>query len=120
MKFGFRYKSSTSYSLIHLPDKIGEQISNEKFVFGIFVALQKAFDTVDHAILIQKLNQYGIRGVANKWLSRYLQNRLQYVSINSFNSNWEHIHCGTSQVSILGPLLLQKSFKLQQFGEKNG
>ena len=59
---------------------------------------------VDHAFLIKKLNQYGITRVAKKWFSPYLQNRLQYVSINSFNSNLEYIHCGSSHVS--GPLLV--------------
>ena len=55
-------------------------------------------------MLIQKLNHYGIRGVANKWVSSYLQNRLQYVNINGFNSKLEHINCGAPQGSILGPL----------------
>ena len=74
------------------------------FLWNIF-DLQKVFDKVDHDILIQKLNHYGIRGVANNWFSSYLQNRSQYVSINGFNSKLEHIHCGVPQGSILGPLL---------------
>ena len=78
---------------------------NKRATRPIFIDLQKAFDTVDHDILIQKLNHYGIRGVANNWFSSYLQNRSQYVSINGFNSKLEHIHCGVPQGSILGPLL---------------
>ena len=101
----FRQKYSTSHALIHLTDKIREQLDSGNFACGIFVDLQKAFDTVDHDILIQKLNHYGIRGVANNWFSSYLQNQSQYVSINSFNSKLEHIYCGVLQGSILGPLL---------------
>ena len=71
----------------------------------IFVDIQKVFDTVGHNIPIQKLNHYGIRGVATNWFSSHLQNRLQYVSINGFNSMLEHIHCDVPQGFILGPLL---------------
>ena len=62
------------------------------------------FDTVDHNILIQKLNHYDIT-VANNWFSSYLQNRLYYVSINGFNLKLEQTHCGVPQGSILEPLL---------------
>ena len=106
LKFGFRQKYSTSHAfLIHLTDRIRDQLDSGNFACGIFVDLQKVFDTVDHDILIQKLNHYGIRGVANNWFSSYLQNRSQYVSINGFNSKLEHIQCVVSQGSILGPLL---------------
>ena len=71
-----------------------------------YLLISKRIDTVHHDILIQKVNHYGIRGVANNWFSSYLQNRLQYVSINGFNSKLEHIHCGVPQGSILGPLFL--------------
>ena len=98
-------KYSTSHTLIHLTDKIREQLDSGNFVCEIFVDLQKDFDTVGHEILIYKLNQYGIRGVANNWFSSYLQNRLKNVSVNGFNSSLEHIHCGVPQDSILGPLL---------------
>ena len=73
MQFGFRQKHSTSRALIHLTDKITEQIDKVNFACGIFIDFQKAFDTVDHQILIQKLNYYGIRGIANNWFSSYLQ-----------------------------------------------
>ena len=88
-----------------LTDKIREQLDSGNFACQIFVDLQKAFDIVDHDILTQTLNHYGIRVVANNRFSSYLHNRPQYVSINGFNSNLEHIHCGVSQGSILGPLL---------------
>ena len=95
LQFGFRQKKkSTFHALIHLTDKIGEQLDSGNFACGTFFDLQKVFDTVDHDILIQKLNHYGIRGVANNWFSSYLQNRSQYVSINGSSSKLEHIHCG--------------------------
>ena len=105
LQFGFRQKHSTSHALIHLTDKIREQLDKENFACGIFLDFQKAFDTVDHQTLIQKLNYYGIRGIANNWLSSYLQNRTQFVSINGFDSNVNAICCGVPQGSILGPLL---------------
>ena len=104
LQFGFRQKYSTFHVLIHLTDKIRRQLHSGNFACVIFFDLQKVFDTVDHDILIQKLNHYGIRGVANNLFSSYLQ-KLEYVSINSFNSKFEHIHCGVPEGSILGPLL---------------
>ena len=73
-QFGFRQKYSTSLALILLTEKIREHIDSRNFACGIFVDLQKAFDTLDHDILIQNLNRNGIRGVANNWFSAYLQN----------------------------------------------
>ena len=105
MQFKFRQKHPTSHALIHLTDKIREQLDKGNFAHGIFVDFQKAFDTVDHQILIQKLNYYGIRGIANNLFSSYLQNRTQFVSINGFDSNVNAICCDVPQGSILGPLL---------------
>ena len=105
LQFGFRQKYLTSHALIHLTDKIREQLDSGNFACGIFVDLQKAFDTVDHDILIQQFSHYDIRGVANNWFSSYLQNLSQYVIINGFSSKSEHIRCGVGQGSILGALL---------------
>ena len=85
LQFGFRQKHSTSHALIHLTDKIGEQLDKGHFACSIFVDFQKAFDNVDHQILIQKSNYYGIRGIKNNWLSSYVQNRTQFVSINGID-----------------------------------
>ena len=68
-----------------------------------FCNLQKAFDTVDHQILLAKLNHYGIRGVSNDWFKSYLSNRNHYVSINGYES--AALNCGIPQGSVLGPLL---------------
>ena len=69
----------------------------------VFYIPKKAFDTVDHNILITKREHYGIRGLANKWVSSYLENRSQYVCINDTNSECMNISCGVPQGSILGP-----------------
>ena len=67
--------------------------------------MQKAFDTVDHQILLAKLHHYGIRGVSNDWFKSYLSNRNQYVSINGYESGLAAINCGVPQGSVLGALL---------------
>ena len=67
LQFGFRAKHSTNHALINLTEMVREALDSGKFAGGIFVDLQKAFDTVDHEILLNKLEYYGIRGIANKW-----------------------------------------------------
>ena len=72
---------------------------------GIFIDRQKAFYTVGHNILLQKLNYYGIRGVANNWFRSYRTNSLQFVSINGTHSDEVMMQFGVPQGSVLGPLL---------------
>ena len=72
---------------------------------GVFLDLKKAFDTVDHNILLAKLKQYGIRGNTQRWFESYLSNRKQYVEYNNFKSDTKTITHGVPQGSILGPLL---------------
>ena len=88
---GFRQKYPTCLTLINLTDKIREKIDSGNFASRIFVDQQKAFETVDHDILIQNLSHYGIRGVTNKWFSSYLQNRLQYVTIMASIPIWNRL-----------------------------
>ena len=104
-QFGFRSKHSTNMALSILIDKIVSAIDKGEVVIGIFLDLKKAFDTVNHNILLQKLHKLGIRGVAHKWLSDYLCNRQQFVSFDGVESKFEKIVCGVPQGSILGPLL---------------
>ena len=71
----------------------------------MFVDLKKAFDTVDHNILLEKLDYYGIRGVAKDWFWSYLDNQKQYVTLNGSNSSIKTVLTGVPQGSVLGPLL---------------
>ena len=78
---------STNDALLDLTEDIRKAIDDNKFAFGVFIDLQKAFDTVDHTILLKKLYHYGIRGVVNSWFKSYLSNRKQCVKINGVNSD---------------------------------
>ena len=71
----------------------------------IFIDIKKAFDTVDHEILLKKLNIYGVRDSANLWFKNYLNDREQFVSINGIESGKQKMSCGVPQGSVLGPLL---------------
>ena len=81
LQFGFRQKFSASHALINLTENIRQALDEGYIGCGIFVDLQKAFDTVDHEILSSKLDYYGIRGISNNWFKYYLSNRKQFVSI---------------------------------------
>ena len=105
LQFGFRQQYSTSHPLINITENIRKALDDGNIGCGVFVDLQKAFDTVDHQILLAKLNHYGIRGVSNDWFKSYLSNRNKYVSINGFDSGLTTINCGVHQGSVLGPLL---------------
>jgi len=72
---------------------------------GLFIDFQKAFDTVNHNILLSKIWKYGIRGKMHEWLSNYLKDRKQYTTINNMNSEVQEVQCGIPQGSALGPLL---------------
>ena len=86
-------------------EQIRENLDNKTFSCGVFVDLEKAFDTVNHKILIKKLEHYGIRGPANCWFSSYLSSRKQSVVLDGICSPLLDITCGVPQGSILGPLL---------------
>ena len=105
LQFGFRQQYSTSHALINITENIRKPLDDGNISCGVFLDLQKAFDTVDRQILLAKLNHYGIRGVSNDWFKSYLSNRNQYVSINGFDSGLTSINCGVPQGSVLGPLL---------------
>ena len=105
LQFGFRQKYSTVHALINLTESIRKNQDEGNISCGIFVDLQKAFDTVEHDILLSKLEHYGIRGLANEWFKSYLSNRKQYVSINGYHSNLADVKFGVPQGSVLGPLL---------------
>ena len=89
---------------MHLVDSITSSIDQKKFTVGIFIDLSKAFDTVNHKILLEKLQHYGIRGLALDWIRNYLSDRYQFVEYNGIQSSSNEIKCGVPQGSILGPL----------------
>ena len=84
---------------------IQTQLDDNKHVAGVFVDLKKAFDTVDHDILIEKLDHYGLRGVAKDWFISYLKGSRQFVVIENETSSTQEILTGVPQGSVLGPLL---------------
>ena len=104
-QFGFRKNSSTAHSLIEITENIKESIDKGNYGCGIFIDLKKAFDTVNHKILLTKLEHYGIRGSLLKWFETYLTDRKQYVFFNGISSELASISCGVPQGSVLGPLL---------------
>lgn len=101
-QYGFRKGHSTTLALIDLYDKISSSIDRREFSIGVFLDLSKAFDTVDHSILLDKLEHYGIRGLALQWVKSYLTSRLQFDEFNGHSSFCHKIVCGVPQGSILG------------------
>ena len=104
-QFAFRKLHSTITSLIGVSHHWYSNIDNNKATFALFLDLKKAFDTVDHEILISKLAKYGITGIEDNWFKSYLTNRSQYCSIDGQVSDIMEIECGIPQGSCLVPLL---------------
>ena len=91
--------------LLQITEQNKETIEKGKIRCGIFIDLRKAFDTVNHKILLRKLDHYGIRDNSLKWFESYLSGRKQYVYFNGQSSDLKDISCGVPQGSVLGPLL---------------
>ena len=104
-QFGFRNNHSTFMALIILMENLVTALDSGNCAIGLFLDFQKAFDTIDHCILIDKLHSYGVRGIAHAWFNSYLSNRLQSVNYNGQESDFKLMKCGVPQGSILGPLL---------------
>ena len=94
-----------SHVLINVTKNIRKAVDDGNVACGVFVKLQKAFDTVDHQILLTKLNQYGICRVSHDWFKSYLSNRNLYISMNGYDSGVAAINYGVSQGSVIGLLL---------------
>ena len=101
LQFGFRQKCSTNHALIQITESIRNSIDNNEFGCGILKKKKKSFDTVNHCILLSKLNHYGVRGKAYAWFQSYLSNREQFVCINGQNSDSLSITRGVPEGSIL-------------------
>ena len=104
-QFGFRRNNSTVHALTQITKRIKDTIDSGKFGCGIFVDLRKAFDTVNHEILLNKLEHYGIRDKELDWFKSYLTDRKRYISFNEKSSELLGNSCGVPQGSVLGPLL---------------
>ena len=94
-QFGFRKKYSTFLALMDLVDNISKKIDEGNYSIGIFLDLSKAFDTIDHTILLDKLCRYGVRGVTLNWFKHYLNDRKQFVSYNNTTSVSMKVTCGS-------------------------
>ena len=105
LQFGFRKETSATHALVNLVENIKKTLDNKTNVCGVFIDLRKAFDAVNHKILLGKLYNYGVRGQAHLWFESYLTDRKQKVQIAFIDSRSMKISCGVPQGSILGPLL---------------
>lgn len=104
-QYGFQKNKSTEQALLYIKDKIIKNIEDKNYTLGLFLDLKKAFDSIDHKILLRKLEKYGIRGVANRLLESYLNNRQQFVRMQDVSSSYLTLEQGVPQGSKLGPLL---------------
>uniref|UniRef100_A0A672FN99 Reverse transcriptase domain-containing protein n=1 Tax=Salarias fasciatus TaxID=181472 RepID=A0A672FN99_SALFA len=104
-QYGFRSKRSTALALLDSVEEIANSLENKMYTIGIFLDLQKAFDTINHDILIDKLERYGIRGRVLDWVKSYLTDRKQFVQLGDFCSLLLDVSCGVPQGAVLGPIL---------------
>ena len=101
--FGFRNNHPTYMALLILLENVGIALDNGECAIGVFLDFQKTFDTVDHDILLDKLYNYGIRGIDLEWFKSYMSNRYQIVKYNDYESEARKILCGVPQRVYIGP-----------------
>ena len=104
-QYGFRPFHSTSHAMLDLLTSTYENINDSKQTALMLLDFKKAFDTVNHVILLRKLQHYGIKGAANKLFASFLINRFHFVSTSNVRSSYMPTTCGVRQGSVLGPLL---------------
>ena len=83
-QFGFRKGYSTEYAILETVEKLKSAVDDQKITCGIFLDFSKAFDTINHHILLEKLYKYGIRGLPHAWFSSYITKRKQYVKVGVY------------------------------------
>jgi hypothetical protein len=105
LQFGFRSNHSTSHAVLKLVDSVTKYLDNSEFVVGVLLDISKAFDSLNHKILLEKLHNYGFRGRILNWLKSYLNNRYQYIEVNNKWSAFKKLTLGVPQGSVLEPLL---------------
>ena len=105
MQYGFRSGRSCEHALLKAQHILLESLSKKQISLLLLIDFNKAFDMVEHTILLRKLEHYGIQGLVLKWMTSYLKNRYQFVSLSGVNSSIKHMQYGVPQGSILGPLL---------------
>lgn len=105
MQFGFRKQRSCEHALLIAQNELITALNKKQIAMLLLIDFSKAFDMVNHDILLHKLNHYGIRGIANDWFNSYLKNREQFVSISGRDSTKKKLKYSVPQGSILGPLL---------------
>lgn len=105
MQYGFRSGRSCEHAILKAKNEILAALSKKQIAMLLLIDFSKAFDLVDHDILLEKLHNYGIRGIAHKWFQSYLHNREQFVNISGNHSTQQRLKYGVPQGSILGPLL---------------
>ena len=104
-QYGFREGSSTELALSQITEELSNNVQNGDITCSIFVDLQKAFDTVDHHILLEKLNKYGLRGLPAQLVKDYLSGRKQVTVVNGLHSNLENVKCGGTPGVLIRPII---------------
>ena len=104
-QFGFQNKMSTEMAISKVHQELSEKLDNNNITCSIFLDIRKAFDSINHKILVKKLRDCGVRGIPLKLIKCFLTNRTQSVFLNGVTSNPQTIQCGVPQGSVLGPLL---------------
>ena len=104
-QYGFRKQHSTEYAILEITNRILSEFDNGNSVLAIYLDLSKAFDTLNHEILLAKLKHYGIKNISLNWFHSYLKDRMHYTQIDNYRSETAKLSIGVPQGTILGPLL---------------